>query len=136
MTQFESPIKFISHSSSVVFDFLSDFNNFESILPRDKVSNWESTGDTCRFKVQGIGEIGLKIIEKEPPQTIKYTADGKTPFNFFLWVQLKEVPDNDCKLKLTIRADLNPMLQMIVSDPVKKFLDVLANAIANYPYPN
>lgn len=134
MTQFESAIKSIPHPSGVVFNFLSNFHNFESLLPRDKISNWESTGETCRFQVQGIGEVGLKIIEKEPTTTIKYTADGKTPFNFFLWVQMKDVVEDKCKLKLTIRADLNPMLQMIVAEPVKKFLEVLANAIASYPY--
>lgn len=134
MTQFESAIKSIPHPSGVVFDFLSDFNNFEHLIPRDKITDWQSTGDTCRFKVQGIGELGLKIIEKTPGSTIKYTADGKTPFNFFLWVQLKEVESNDSRLKLTLRADLNPMLKMIVSEPAKKFLEVLANAIAAYPY--
>lgn len=135
MNHFESPVKSIPHSSDVVFEFLSSFDHFEDLLPRDKISNWVSTGDTCRFNVQGIGELGLKIIEKNPTQTIKYTADGKTPFNFFLWVQLKDVAENDCRLKITIRAELNPMLELIVSEPVKKFLEVLANAIARYPYP-
>lgn len=134
MTQFESPIKSIPHSSGVVFDFLSDFNSFKNLLPSDKISNWESTADACRFNVKGIGDVGLKIVEKEPSSTIKYTSDGKTPFNFFLWVQLKDIDKDDCRLKLTIRADLNPMLQMVVSDPVNKFLDVMANSIANYPY--
>jgi carbon monoxide dehydrogenase subunit G len=134
MTTFEGPVKSIPHSSDLVFTFLSDFNNFEALLPPDKVTGWVSTGDTCRFSIDGIGEIGLKIIEKEPHKTIKYTADGKTPFNFFLWVQLKEVSVEETKVKMTIKADLNPMLKMIVTDPVTKFLDVVTDAIVNYPY--
>ena len=81
MTHFESPINQIPHPSGVVFDFLSNFDNFKSLLPSDKISNWESTGDACRFSVLGIGELGLKIIEKVPSQIIKYTTNGKTPFN-------------------------------------------------------
>jgi len=134
MTHFESLIKSIPHPSGVVFDFLSNFDNFESLLPHDKISNWESTGDTCRFSVQGIGELGLKIIEKNSSQTIKYSTNGKSPFNFFLWVQLKDVNENECRLKLTLHAELNPMLEMIVSEPIKKFLEILADSIANYHY--
>jgi carbon monoxide dehydrogenase subunit G len=134
MTKFESLEKSIPHPPGVVFDFLSNFNNFESLLPRDKISNWQSTGDTCRFTVQGIGELGLKIVEKTPSKTIKYSTDGKTPFNFFLWIQLGASEENNCRLKLTLNADLNPMLEMLVSDPIKKFLEIMANSIANYHF--
>ncbi len=134
MTQFESGIKTIPHPPQKVFGQLADFDNFEAMLSSDKITNWHSTGDTCRFTIEGVGEIGLKMLEKEPYKTIKYTADGKTPFAFYLWVQLKSVEEGQSKLKLTIRADLNPMLKMVVSGPVNKFVEILANAIAKYPY--
>ena len=134
MTTFEGPVKAIPHGSEVVFGFLSDFNNFEALLPPEKVTNWESDGDSCRFAVEGIGELGLRIIEKEPYKTIKFSADGKTPFDFFLWVQLKEVNQGDTRVKLTIKAELNPMLKMVVTGPVNKFLTVVTDGIAAYPY--
>jgi carbon monoxide dehydrogenase subunit G len=135
MTTFEGPVKAIPHQPDVVFGFLSDFNNFEALLPPDKVSNWVSDGDSCRFTVDGIGELGLRIIEKEPFKTIKFSADGKTPFDFFLWVQLKEVGAGDTRVKLTIKAKLNPMLKMVVSGPVNKFLTLVTDGIATHPYP-
>ncbi|MDR2927016.1 MAG: hypothetical protein LBV41_02255 [Cytophagaceae bacterium] len=134
MTQFESSVKAIPHPVSVIFNFLSDFDHFESLLPNDKVSNWKSAGDTCSFSVSGIGEIGLKIVEREFPKTIKYGADVQTPVNFFLWVQLKEVSENDTRLKVTLRAELNMMMKMVASAPLKKFVDVLADAMAGYAY--
>jgi carbon monoxide dehydrogenase subunit G len=134
MTTFEGPVKAIPHGSDVVFGFLSDFNNFEALLPPDKISNWESDGDSCRFTVDGIGELGLRIIEKIPYKTIKFTADGKTPFDFFLWVQLKETGVGDSRVKLTIKAELNPMLKMVVTGPVNKFLTLVTEGIAAHPY--
>ncbi len=134
MTTFEGPVKAIPHQSEVVFGFLSDFNNFEALLPPDKFSNWESDGDSCRFTVEGIGELGLRIIEKAPFKTIKFSADGKTPFDFFLWIQLKEKGVDDTRVKLTIKAELNPMLKMMVTGPVNKFLTVVTDGIAAYPY--
>ena len=134
MTQFESDIKKSTHSADVIFDFLSDFDHFGELIPKDKISNWKSTGESCSFTIDPVGEVGLRIIEKEEFKTVKYTAEGKTPFNFYLWVQLKEVAENDTRIKLTIKADMNPMIKMVASKPVKQFLEVLSEGIANYKY--
>jgi len=134
MTTFESNIKKSSYSSEKIFHFLSDFDHFGEVIPKDKISNWQSFGNSCRFNIDPVGEVGLRIVEKEEPTTIKYTAEGKTPFNFFLWIQLKEVAEDDTRIKLTIKADMNPMIKMMASKPIKKFLEVLSDAIANHKY--
>lgn len=136
MTKFEGPIKPIPYSSEIVYKFLSSFDNFEDLLPAEHVEDWQSNGDSCRFKVSGVGEVGLRIIEKEELKTIKYSADGKTPFNFFLWIQLKEKANDDSRVRLTIKADLNPMIKMVVATPITKFLEVLTEAIASHNYPS
>ncbi len=132
MTSFESEIKKSAFSDEKIFSFISNFNNFGSLIPQDKVKDWQSTEDTCKFLVDGIGQAGLKIIDKEPFKTVKYTADGKVPFNFYLWIQLKQVAEDDTRIKLTIKADLNPMMKMMVGKHVKKFLNMLGDAIAAY----
>lgn len=135
MTTFEGPVKAMPQPAGVVFDFLSNFNHFEALLPPQYVKDWESDGDACRFSVEGVGEIGLRIVDREPNKTIKFAADGKTPFLFHLWVQLKELAPGDTRVKLTIKAELNPMLKMMVSPAISKFLDVVTTAIASYDYP-
>lgn len=134
MTRFESEIKAIPYPASDVYKMLVNFDNFESLIGSEKIRNWQSFGDSCRFEVEGIGEVGLKIIEKDPDKTIKYTADGKVPFNFFLWTQLKEISEDECKLKLTFDADLNPMMKMVAKAPLKKFINMLADGIAEHKY--
>ncbi len=134
MTTFESAIKKSSHPAEKMFNFLADFDHFGEVIPKDKINNWQSFGDSCRFSIDPVGEVGLRIVDKEAPKVIKYTAEGKTPFNFFLWIQLKEVAEDDTRVKLTIKADMNPMIKMMASKPVKKFLEVLSDAIANHQY--
>ena len=53
---------------------------------------------------------------------------------FICGVQLKQVAEDDTRIKLTIKADLNPMMKMMVSKHVKKFLNMLGDAIAGYHY--
>lgn len=132
MTKFESEIKQVNQSNEKIYKFISNFNNFESLIPQDKIKDWQSTEDTCKFSVEGIGDAGLRIVEKEDFTTVKYSTDGKVPFNFFLWIQLKQLAENDTRVKLTIKADLNPMMKMMVGKHVKKFLNMLGDAIVNY----
>ena len=131
---FESSVKAVSFAPEVIYNLLSDFNNFSDIVQNQKVKDWASTADTCRFTVDSVGEVGLRIIEREPFATIKYTADGKTPFNFYLWVQIKEVAENDSRIKLTIKAEMNPMMKIMASQPIQKFLDTLAEVIARHKF--
>ena len=37
-----------------LFDFLSDFKNFQTILPEDKVENFQFTSEECSFNIKGI----------------------------------------------------------------------------------
>jgi len=134
MTKFESEIKAVSYPGEKIFNFLSDFDNFGEVLPKEKIKNWQSFGDHCTFEVDMVGEVGLRIVDRTPFDTIKYEAEGNTPVNFFLWIQIKEVADSDSRIKLTIKADMNPMIKMVASGPIKKFLEVLANGIASHNY--
>lgn len=133
-TKYESSIKVVCNSVGAVYDKLSNFNNFNGMLPTDKISNWKSTDDTCRFTVDKIGEVGLRIIDRIVNSTIKYTADGSTRFNFYLWIQMKEVAPYESRIKVTLKADLNPMIKMMVGSKLQQFVDMLAESISKYQY--
>jgi carbon monoxide dehydrogenase subunit G len=133
-TKIESKIGNINGSSERVYSFLSNFNNFKHLIPPDKVKEWQSTEDSCHFKVEGIGETGLRIIEKEPFSTIKITGEEGSKFDFHFWIQLKEPAPYDTKIKLTIKADLNPMLKMMASKPLQNFVDTLVDQLEKLPF--
>lgn len=129
-SKYESSIKVVSNSVDNIYAKLSNFNNFGGIMPPQVVSNWSSTEDSCRFSVDKIGEVGLRIVERQVNQLVKYTADGATRFNFYLWVQMKEVAAYDSRIKVTLKADLNPMIKMLAGSKIQEFVDQLATAIA------
>jgi len=130
MTEFESKIVAIRRTPEDIFRVLSDFRLFTPFIPQDKLEGWEAEEDCCRFNLKGVGQTGLKIIDKEPYKTVKITGDGKLPFEFFLWVQLKEVAPYDTRMKLTIKADLNVMLKMMLQKQLGEGIDMMAEQIA------
>jgi carbon monoxide dehydrogenase subunit G len=80
--------------------------------------------------VQGIKGAGLRIIDKEPNKTIKITGNDKIPFEFHIWIQLKMVAPYDTRMKITLKANLNMMLKMMVGKKLQSGMDTLADQIA------
>ena len=131
MSKYTSKVGKINKSDQLIYSFLTDFNNLKSVVPEDKVKNFEATEDTCKFNIEGVGQAGLKIIEKEPNKLIKITSDGKSPFSFFFWIQLKpmEEEENTTAVRLTIDANLNPMMKMMVGKHLQKGIDSIVDQI-------
>lgn len=134
MGKIESRTGKINQSDEKIYNFLSDFNNFKHLIPPEKVKNWSSTTDSCRFTIEGIGDAGMKIIEKKPFELIKITADGSTPINFFLWIQIKKINEGQSGFRIVIEPQVNAMMMMMVKSPLQKFVDMLVTQLENlYP---
>ena len=88
---------------------------------------------TCSFAVNPVGKITFQIVEREPNKTIKF-ATKQSPVPLNLWIQLKQVADMDTRMKLTVRAELNPFIQQMVSKPLQDALDKIATVLASLPY--
>jgi carbon monoxide dehydrogenase subunit G len=125
MSKIESRVGVIKESEERIYIFLSDFNNFKNLVPEDRVKNWESTADSCSFTVEGIGPVGLRILEKEPNKLIKITSDGKKPVPFVVWIQIKEMAEKDSRIKITADVDVNPLMAAMIKGPLKSFINTL-----------
>lgn len=130
----ESKIGKIAYSSEIVYNFLTNYDNFKKFIPTDKIQDWETGDDWCKFKVSPIGATGIKTVEKEPFSLIKLANLDEGQYNFFFWVQLKQVDVADTRIKLTIDVNLNPMLQMMAKKPLQDFLDKLVDQMATVPF--
>lgn len=136
MTEFVSEVKTIPHNDDRIFAMLSDLSNLERVkdrIPQDKVKNFEFDSDSCSFAVDPVGKINFQIVEREPNKTIKF-ATTNSPVPLFLWIQLKQIAENDTRMKITVRADLNPFLKPMVSKPLQDAVDKISTIVASLPY--
>ena len=83
MTHLESDKVTVNKTPEEIFNFLTDFNNFERLMP-EQVTDWSSTKDECTFTVKGMATLGMKIKEAVPNSSIIIQDSGKAPFGFFL----------------------------------------------------
>ncbi len=136
MTEFVSEVKTIPHNDDRIFAMLSDLSNLERVkdrIPQDKVKNFEFDSDSCSFAVDPVGKINFQIVEREPNKTIKF-ATTNSPVPLFLWIQLKQIAENDTRMKITVRAELNPFLKPMVSKPLQDAVDKISTIVAALPY--
>ncbi|MCD8210787.1 MAG: SRPBCC family protein [Prevotella sp.] len=139
MAKYESSVKVIPYSQETVFSKLENLENLEKLRERipqeylDKIENLQFSKDSLSIGIQPIGEMTLKIIEREEPKCIKFETDNM-PAKVNLWIQLLPVSETSCKMKLTLKADVPPFLLSMVGSKIQQMLDAIADTLAIIPY--
>lgn len=139
--QFESNVKHVPYSQERVYNKLSDLNNLEGVRERlnevkdkldGKLEDMSFDRDSITLKVQGIN-LTLRIIEREPLKCIKFEGD-KSPIPLNLWIQILPVTEEEAKMKVTIRTEVNMFMKAMVSKPLQEGVEKLADMLAMLPY--
>lgn len=159
MAEYKSDVKKIYYPVERVYERLSDLNNLAVIQqnldnPMIREKMLEQAGDKATpeqldavlEKLRGlqfdtdsvsgsspVGNITLRIIEREENKTIKFALEG-APIQANMWIQLLPSTDTECAMKLTIKADLNFFIKQVVGNKLQQGVDGLAQMLAGIPY--
>ena len=135
-SKFESSVKMIPYSQQAVYNNISDLRNLEKVrdrVPEDKVQDFSFDQDTVSLNVAPVGELKLRICDREEPKCIKFeTVQSPVPFN--VWVQVLPVDENSSKMKVTVKAELNPFIKSMVEKPLQEGVEKIADALAMVHY--
>lgn len=136
-TKYESKIGQILYNDQVVYAVLSNLENlqrFSEMIPKDKVKEMEITSDYIRIKVDGVAQkFTIRIVEKEEYKTIKFGVDN-LPMDINMWIQLKQMAEQDTRIKLTIKADIPMMFRMMFEKKLQQGLDQAVDMLCQVPY--
>jgi hypothetical protein len=124
IVKIESRIGKSPYRDCEIFGFITDFNNFRSLLPEGRVSGFETSGDQCSFQVEPLGRTGLRIMEKSPCKLVKYASVPEfSKYQFTIWIQLKQVAEKDTRIRITVEPHVSPMLIPMIRGPLKLFVN-------------
>ena len=130
MATFESSIRQIDYPQERVYALLSDMNNIDKVkdrIPEDKANGLTFDANSIGINTP-MGAVKLVIVEREAPKCIKFeTAESPLPFNF--WIQILPVSETTSKMKLTIKADLNPFIKGMVAKPLQEGIEKIADVL-------
>lgn len=156
-SQFESAVKNIPFPQETVYCFLSDLRHFDRLrerladpavqqqlgermpnIPTDELAkqlrDMTLDEDSMTFS-SPMGMITLRIIDRDAPKCLKFEADG-SPIPLNVWIQLLPVTPESCKMRVTLRAEVNMFMKAMVSKPLQQAVDSMAETLAHIPYDN
>ena len=135
-SKFESSIKQVPYPQEAVYRNISDLSNLEKVrdrIPEDKINDFSFDEDTVTLNVQPVGELKLRICDREEPKCVKFeTVQSPVPFN--VWIQVLPVDEASSKMKVTVKADLNPFIKSMVEKPLQEAVEKIADALAQVQY--
>jgi uncharacterized membrane protein len=136
-TKYESKIVSSTASAEQIYRVFSNLKNVERVkdlIPKDKIQEMEISEDQIRIKVDGLGQkITIGIVDRIENDTIKFGLEG-IPMDANFWVQLKQLSENDTRIKLTLKADIPMMFKMMIGNKLQQGLDQAAEMLAQFPY--
>jgi carbon monoxide dehydrogenase subunit G len=127
-------VNFTSHavelpaSSEAVFNFLSDLNNFEKMMP-DQVVNWQSTSDDCEFDIKGMAHIGLVKSSEVPGKSVTIKSKPDNPIELQIQGNITAKTAQFSVVTLELTANLSPILQMMASAPLQNLVNIMADKL-------
>ena len=147
MNDWQTSTTWLSFSKgSIILKRWSALSSRQAI--RFPLSNWNRLSRSCarveklrslQFDTDSVsgqtpvGTATLRIIEREPEKTIKFAAEG-IPVAANMWIQLLPQSENECAMRLTVKADLNFFIRQMVGKKLEQGVDGLAQMLASLPY--
>lgn len=151
LSKFESEVKIIPQQQGVVYNRFSDLNNLSAIkerlndpaiqeqisqqVPADKIEEIRKYAEGLSFETDAIhlssplGQITLRVVEREEPKCIKFASEG-SPVQLYVWIQLLPHGEWECKMRVTVGAEVNFFMKGMVAKPLQQAADGLAHMLS------
>ena len=149
MAKYESSVKQVNAPVERVYSVISDLERLRPVIEMaqnnemikeklreagqdpaqlEKLKDMNLTSDRVSFPAPMVGEVAVAIIEREENKCVKFETE-KSPVDANLWIQVLPVTDTTSKMRVTLKADLNPMMKMILGSKLEKGIDQFADML-------
>lgn len=128
MAIIKSNIEKISSSGKKVREFLENISNYEQLMP-DRVEDWRCDGSQCHFSIKGTADLGFKIIGTND-EKITLSQDDETKLSFTINVFVNQFQENSCECNMILEASINPVMEMMITNPLKNFLNMMLEKLS------
>lgn len=123
-------------SPEKLITFLSDINHLESILPKDKIKNIQSTKpNSLSFEIENIIQLTLHINTTNPPshpsyQAIRYTSEPFGNYHLELIAQF-----NHQQSQIILTGHLNTFVLSIAKNKLKHLVQKINQELSSLSLP-
>ena len=124
----ESPKVTTQKSQQEMFNFLTQVENYEQVMPQS-LEKFEVTGQqSFIFSLKGMPQIELEIKETREPELV-VLGSTSDKFDFSIDLIIEPAGESQSDVQLLFNGKFNTMMAMMVKGPLKKFIDTLSQNI-------
>ncbi len=132
ISYFESRPGKLTGTAIDVFHFVTDIRNFEQFISPGMINNWQADKETCSFNVSMIGNVAIRLSEKEMYSKVVFQGDALKENDFLLVLNISGEANDPAEVMVSLSADLNPVLKMMAAKPIGQFLEMLINQMESF----
>lgn len=132
LSYFESRPGKLSDTAEDVYKFVTNIRNFEQFIPSDSVRNWQADKESCSFDVPMIGTVSIRIAQKQEFSKVVYNGDALKKNDFSVVLNIAGEGHLNAEVNVELNADLDPMMKMVATKPIRQFLDTLVDRMESF----
>tara|TARA_B100001287_G_C22456441_1_gene422975 strand:- start:263 stop:661 length:399 start_codon:yes stop_codon:yes gene_type:complete len=111
--------------------FLTDSKNIEDLLPKEKISDFQSDELACSFKVQG--GITISLVQNGVEANKIFLRSGeKSPFPFQLTIHLNFIEEHITEGHIEFDGEVNAFLKMMVEKPLTSLFNYMSKKLSSH----
>jgi carbon monoxide dehydrogenase subunit G len=122
----------IAATAEQIYALVSNCNHFGAFIP-EQVKGWESTEDSCRFTIEGMATMDIRIVEKIACSKVKFQVSNDKHIPMELEIDVENQGDTR-KIEISMMADVPIFLQPMVKKPMQNLVDMMATRIGTMNY--
>ena len=132
MSNFESRSGSVKGTAEEVFNYVTDIRHFEQFIPHGNFNNWKAERESCSFSVPMVGDVIFRIAEKENYSKVVFNGDALKKNDFSLTLHISDNGKSPAEVKVSLSADLNPIMKSMAANPIALFLEQLINEMEKF----
>jgi hypothetical protein len=134
LSRFESRSASITCTPEKFYTFITDIRKFGRFIPADVIRNWKADENSCSFILGSLGDLRLNISHMEPYNLVRFGGNALNVVDFILSALISEQTGGRGAVSLIMEAQLNPIMKMMASGPIDKFLETLVSEMEKFEH--
>jgi len=125
---FTTPKTRVNLPAAKLFEMTGNCRNIAHYIS-EQAKDISATDDTCSFTVENTAKVCLRILEKTPFTTVRFSAENDKNIPFFLTLNYTIISENETDVGVDLDIDIPIFLKPIIQKPLERFVNELSEKI-------
>ena len=121
------------YSSNEIYDYVIKIDNYEAILGSE-IRNFEKLNENqFKIKIGSMPNICLELVEDNINSCVKLISNDSN-LNFEISISINSIDENSSVVNVKFDGKFSSMIEMMIKNPLEKFIDSLRNKIEDLKF--